>query len=1238
MGVIFISHSSKDNEQAIRVRDWLKEYGWGEVFIDLDPEDGLAPGQRWKDELRKAGERCSAIFVLLSPNWAASEQCRAEFLFADYLGKLIFPVIIAPTSFDALPDELKAKFQIADISTPEIERDGFARLKIALDRAGLTPGVFPWPPEGDPHRSPYRGLESLAEDDAAVFFGRDAQITGGMDALRAMHDPGSRRFLVIQGASGSGKSSFLRAGLLARLRRDTTHFLPTPLIRPDRLALSGSRGLAAALDIDPAALGGPQSGAAMADAAEALRQRARADCARYLVAGDAPAPDLEPLVVLPVDQGEEIFSADQAEAAAFLEALARGLEADPRLAVALTIRADSVGALQSEPRLADTAFHAFPLKALPAGAFKQVIEGPGAITDPPVRFEPALIDRLLSDIDHDDALPLLALTLEQLTRRRRGAAPVALSDYADGFGGRDGAVRRAVEAAFAAAAEDPALPHDRAALDRLARRAFIPALVEIRETSDQPRRRRARLADLPDQTRRLLEHFVDQRLLVKEGETIEVVHEAVLRAWRGLSAWLGEERGDLQILSALRAAAADWAARAGETDETEWLTLAGERLAQAERVVARPDFAGELGEVERGFLRACRDAERRREAERVRQSARIRRATRIAAIGASAAALLATVLLGFAIGQQRDVARTQSALLARAAVERSEAGRAWSDSQRFGFAAARDSFLSPAAPEARAAMLHILLAEGRHYGLPGDGPEIFYGNSFSDDRPLVSINRDDSVSLWDATSGERIGELGEVQGLSYAVVSSIGTRVMTISEQGEVILWNVATHEPTVLLDGLASGAVFSPDGTRILIWDRNGAAAVWNGLTGERLAPLSLDFSPFSASGSYSVLVSKGATRVVNALAQRAHIGSNIDPSTLTQLFFSKDGTRILSLRARGPAALWNTATGELLKEIGEDERASSAAFSPDGTRFVVRLGSDRTLHDVMTGQEVDRIEDVSMAQFSADGTRLLSIGGDGVAESLDPVTAARLQGPYPLDDVYNVRFSEDLAYMLIEHDDETTRLWDTASVTPMIRLEHSRYPLVARRSVGGFSVTSDGSLMAIAHASSVGIWEIETGTRIRQIPLSPRVPLRVAFSPDGTRIAVSMTGGFAGLWDIESGFPLAQMEQGQGPNMPVFLANGTRLLITDRSNHARLYDFNFPATNNALIAEHCDAELPGEVAELPDPVTGSTLPVSPRHITRQDVAELSFLADRLGEDVCDWSPPWYDRALGVLAAPFGG
>ena len=75
MSRIFISHSSHDNKSAIELRDWLVANGWDDVFLDLDPVRGLAPGERWQNALKAAADRCEAVLFLVSLNWLNSRWC-----------------------------------------------------------------------------------------------------------------------------------------------------------------------------------------------------------------------------------------------------------------------------------------------------------------------------------------------------------------------------------------------------------------------------------------------------------------------------------------------------------------------------------------------------------------------------------------------------------------------------------------------------------------------------------------------------------------------------------------------------------------------------------------------------------------------------------------------------------------------------------------------------------------------------------------------------------------------------------------------------------------------------------------------------------------------------------------------------------------------------------------------------------------------------------------------------------
>jgi TIR domain len=263
---IFLSHSSRDNFAAVAITDWLKAEGWDDMFLDLDPAQGIAPGERWERALYQHAAECEAVLFLVSQNWLASDWCRREYELARKLNKWPFIVLIEDLSIEELPAFLKDAHQavrlaagadhivlraIMPVTHEEghvtFSQEGLRRLKIGLARVGLDPKFFPWPPVDEPSRAPYRGLEALEPKDAGVFFGRDAPVIEALDALRGLSEAAPPRLFVILGASGAGKSSFLRAGLIPRLARDESHFFKLPPIRPERAALTGASGLVAAL-------------------------------------------------------------------------------------------------------------------------------------------------------------------------------------------------------------------------------------------------------------------------------------------------------------------------------------------------------------------------------------------------------------------------------------------------------------------------------------------------------------------------------------------------------------------------------------------------------------------------------------------------------------------------------------------------------------------------------------------------------------------------------------------------------------------------------------------------------------------------------------------------------------------------------------------------------------------------------------------------------------------------------
>ena len=300
----------------------------------MTPDRGIAAGEKWERALNEAASRCEAVLFLVSRAWIDSRWCRKEFDLARRLNKRLFGALIEVIPVDDLPSEVTATFQMVDLASGQDHRmiraelprtheevhvtfsqEGLARLKAGLAKAGLDPRFFSWPPQNDPDRSPYRGLKALEAEDAGIFFGREAPIIEGLDMLRGLREAAAPRLLVILGASGAGKSSFLRAGLLPRLARDDREFLTLPVLRPEGGVLTGESGLVPALEAALRQRGIPQSRAAIRDAvaggAATLRPllgRLVAETARSIP--DAGGSLASPILTIALDQAEELFGPD----------------------------------------------------------------------------------------------------------------------------------------------------------------------------------------------------------------------------------------------------------------------------------------------------------------------------------------------------------------------------------------------------------------------------------------------------------------------------------------------------------------------------------------------------------------------------------------------------------------------------------------------------------------------------------------------------------------------------------------------------------------------------------------------------------------------------------------------------------------------------------------------------------------------------------------------------------------
>jgi hypothetical protein len=247
MPTVFVSHSSKDDRAARGLEAWLTGHGFTDIFFD---HANIAGGENWAQALRAASGACRVVICLVTERWLASDECFGEFKAAWYMGKRIIPLVaLAPGN--AVAGERLAKVLAEDqgfdvtacmdaygrldlACDAEIERRLAAGLRAAgaLAKIGLDPEAFAIDRKLRP--MPFPGLAAFGDEDAdaALFYGRRREIAETLEELRKVRAECDMRPFVILGASGAGKSSLLRAGIIPRLRREAPAWLALRAFRP----------------------------------------------------------------------------------------------------------------------------------------------------------------------------------------------------------------------------------------------------------------------------------------------------------------------------------------------------------------------------------------------------------------------------------------------------------------------------------------------------------------------------------------------------------------------------------------------------------------------------------------------------------------------------------------------------------------------------------------------------------------------------------------------------------------------------------------------------------------------------------------------------------------------------------------------------------------------------------------------------------------------------------------------
>ena len=1031
---------------------------------------------------------------------------------------------------------------------------------------------------------PYKGLYYFDESDAEWFFGREVLTETLVDRLNTGLKSG-QRFLAVVGASGSGKSSVVRAGLIPALRwRQPSSGWPVYVITPtahplDILAtgLQGEarRGISLRKFVD-----------------ELVRQPEALSSAFKRIAEDTGVAQ----TLLVVDQFEELFTLcrSEVEQEAFVEnLLTAALQPDGVAILIIVLRADFYAHCARFDLLRQAlSKHQEYIGPMTTVELRRAIEEPAQRGH--WELEQGLVELLLHDVGADPghfpepgALPLLSHALLATWQRRRGHK-LTLSGYT-ASGGVRGAIAETAEAIF----HDQLEPEQRA----IARQIFL-RLTELGEdTSTADTRRRVSFDELiskPEDSsmvHEVLTVLADARLITTEQDAAEVAHEALIREWPTLRNWIDENREGLRLHRHLTETAQEWESLGRDPGGL----YRGARLAQA--LEWSNTHADDLNLLERSFLEASqalanqetaeREAQRQRELEAARKLAENERAraeeqTRsnrrlkqravyltIAFVIVGVLALVASVLgqrstqaerlafsreLAAASVNNLQVDPERSVLLALQALDEVDTLEA-------------RNALHRAIPE-----LHMLLNIPAY---PGGVPGVAYS---PDGRWIASMGAQQEVKLWDANSGELVRTFLGADEFSSSVAFSPDGNTLAAAFVTQVILWDTTSGEKIATLSGESVGTTigynlgvgqlsFSPDGKYLATANMDGKPTIWDldtyrkvmSLVAEMLPPKGIDYSPdgrFLTTGG-----DEGIVRVWDAKQGTELLTLNLG-GIIHRVSYSPDGTHLAAASEDGSIKVWDAVTGEIVSTPPRQSGMYDVTFLADGRLATAGQDGTTRVWDPLSGQQLlvlaGPTSTVISVAGSPDGKQIATGGYDGSLRVWDAAPGRELITIQEHDDiVWDVEYSPDGKCIASVSMDGTAKLWDADSGQLLVKMVKGNNPTDGLTSL---AFSPNGEQIATGGLDGkVTLWDSHSGNKLNTLSGHNSLVFDIAFSRDGKRLASVAWDGTAKVWNLLSGKEITTFTGHQANSFVsgvTFSADGKRVFTGADDKFIRIWD----------------------------------------------------------------------------------
>lgn len=1003
-------------------------------------------------------------------------------------------------------------------------------------------------------RCPWKGLDSYEPSDGALFVGRERVVRQLLDAMERAPLAG------VVGASGSGKSSLLLAGLSQHAQR-------VAIVRP-----------------------GPHPLAAWRSALASLPDTA------------APGDGDRPLAI--VDQLEEVFTAceDEDERAAFLDELVTTASSG-RADVVVALRSDHYGSCAPYPHFADALSRAHVLLGAPShDELRRMITVPAHAAS--LRIERGLDDEIIDDVVGEaGALPLLSHALRETWSRRDGDL-LTRQAYRQA-GGVRGAIARTAEATWSA------LP-DR---QQAAARTILTRLGTTVAGVDSSQR--APIAELlppgDADAEAALDALVRSRLVTVDNSTAEVTHEAVFRAWPRLRSWLADDRDARRAIDQLRASASAW-----DDEGRDAAALSrGARLHALVELVGSGDGSPSgrtLDPVSRAFLDASLAEAQRQETEhleRVRGERRRNRRLRALLAFASVLVVVLAATGVFALRQRTVALDRQRTADAR----RLAAVAAGVREDRLDLAV----LLSIEALErhddldTRGALLSTLTDQVglRAYIHQGDAT---VDSAIDPTGSLLAVPASDyRLQLWDVAgpspSLARVVDLGvevaavalqftvegqllvgDTVGGVHLIDPATGTIEMTTRRPAEGSVWSVAidptgrmvasgAEDTLVHLADAATGeplrepltgpgdvvyaVEFAPDGRTLVAGGGDGVLHVWDTETWEPVVePVALDGGVWDVAwldeSTIAIATDVGVAFVdptTGAAVQpplAAHDGITYRVVPLD------DGATLVTSGEDGFIRFWDLATRAATRPALHTHAAGARIdLAPDAARMISSSDDGTTaVWDLRGGSSqaaplAERPSGRTQIVTSADGRIFTGDRNGEVREwGLDgtPVTDGAPWSDVPIS---GLAVSDDGSRLAIARDGGTAQVIDVATGTPVtpVFAVGELTSAVALDPAGRHLVTVQGDHDCTA---CFALHDLDDATgdprRFRSPGLGPdrtAAGAAAAFDPTGTVLVTGDRIGWVDAWDVASGAHRWGVQLPRGVRSLTFSPDGSRLAV---------------------------------------------------------------------------------------------